>query len=82
MKWLQQYLGATYSNIYQPEIMTKTPATFPTITMDTGDKRPKTDVEMTYLEKNNINDSIRLKKYEEKFIWNQHAQDIQSHHGS
>ena len=48
--------------------MTKTPATFPTITMDTGDKRPKTDVEMTYLEKNNINDSIRLKKYEEKFI--------------
>ena len=62
MKELEQYLGATYSDSCQPSTTTKTASTFPdpemhTIT-DLGTERPKTDVEMTYLEKNNTNEAI------------------------
>ena len=43
--------------------MSKTPETFSipdmlTIMMNTGTKRPKTDVETTYLKKNNIDEAI------------------------
>ena len=46
--------------------MTETPVTFPeldmlTIIMDTGTEHHKTDVEMTYLKKKNINESTRHK---------------------
>ena len=57
MKDLERYLGATYRNICQQAIMTKIPETFPdpeipTIIPDTGAKRPKMDVEMTFLKEN------------------------------
>ena len=63
MRELERYLGATYSDSCQPAIMTETAATFPdpempTIT-DLGTERPKTDGEMTYLEKKNIDEAIR-----------------------
>ena len=62
MKELKQYLRTTYSDIYQPAIMTETAATFPnpempTIT-DLGKERSKTDGEMTYIEKY-IDEAIR-----------------------
>ena len=43
--------------------MNKTPETFlnpdmPTIMTNTGAERPKTEIEMTYLEKKNINEAI------------------------
>ena len=65
MKELDQYLGTTYSDSCHPAIMTVTAANFidpemPTIT-DLGIERPKTDVEMTYLEKNNIDEAIYQK---------------------
>ena len=65
MKELEQYLGTIHSNIYQPATMTETEANLPdpdmpTIT-DLGIKRPKKDGEMTYLEKNNINEAIHQK---------------------
>ena len=55
MKELERQLGATYSDSYQPAIMTETAATLPnpempTIT-DLGIERPKTYGEITYLEK-------------------------------
>ena len=63
MKEMEWYIGATYSDSCQPSIMTETVATFPdpeipTIT-DIFTKRPKIDVEITYLEKNNIDEYIR-----------------------
>ena len=63
MKELEWYLGATYSDSCQPAIMTETEVTFhdpdiPTIT-DLVTERPKTDAEMTYLEKKNTDESIR-----------------------
>ena len=63
MKELEKYLGTKYSDICQPAIMTGTATTFPepdmpTIT-DLGTERPKTDLDMTYLEKNNIDAAIR-----------------------
>ena len=62
MKELEQYLGTTYSDICQPEIMTETAYNFPDPEMPTitelGTERPKTDGEMTYLEKKNINEAI------------------------
>ena len=56
MKNLKRYLGATYRDICQLAIMAEITATFSkpettTIIPDTGVKRPKTDVEMTYLKK-------------------------------
>ena len=66
MKDLEWYFGAAHSDICQPAIMNKTPATFtdpeiPTIIPDMGVERPKTDAEITYLKKRNINDAIRQK---------------------
>ena len=66
VKDLEQYIGATYIYICQPAIMTKTPETFPgpdmpTIIPDTGVERLKTDTEMTYLERKNINEAIHHK---------------------
>ena len=65
MKELERYLGTTYSDRFQPAIMTETAVTFPdpeirTIT-DLGIERPKTDGEMTYLKQKNIDDAIRQK---------------------
>ena len=66
MKDLGRYLGETYSNSCQPAIMTKIPATLPdtempTITPDMGIEHPKTDVDMTYIEKKSIDEDIRQK---------------------
>ena len=66
MKELERYIGATYSNFCQSDIMTKTQATLPypdmpTIIPDTVVNRPKTDSDMTYLEKKNIDESTRQK---------------------
>ena len=62
MKELEQYPGATYSNICQPSIMTETASTFPDPEMhtiiDLGTDIPKADGYMTYLEKNNIDEAI------------------------
>ena len=65
MKELERYLDTTYSDSFQPEIMTETAANFPdpeipTIT-ELGTERPKTDGEMTYLEKKNIDEALRQK---------------------
>ena len=65
MKELERYIGTTYSDSCQPAIMTETAANFPdpeipTIT-ELGTERPKTYGEMTYLEKKNIDDTIRQK---------------------
>ena len=68
MKEMQQYLGTTYSDRCQPDIMTETAANLPNTEMHTitgfGIERPKTDGQMTYLEKNNIDEAIqkRLRK--------------------
>ena len=63
MKELERYLVATYSDIFHPYIMTETAANFhdlemPTIT-DLGDERPKTDGEINYLERDNIDEAIQ-----------------------
>ena len=65
MKELDWYLGTTYSHSCQPAIMTETAANFadpetPTIT-ELGTERPKTDGEMTYLEKKNIDEAFHQK---------------------
>ena len=64
-KELELYLGTTYSDSCQPAIINETAVNFPypempTIT-DLGIKRPKTDGDMTYLEKKNIDEAIRQK---------------------
>ena len=66
MKDLGRYLEVTYSNICQPSIINNTTETFPdpdmpTIIPDTGLKRTKTDGEMTYLKKKNIDEAIHQK---------------------
>ena len=65
MKELERYLGTTYSDSCQPAIMTETAANFPDPDMPTinelGTERPKTDGEMTYLEKKNIYEAIHQK---------------------
>ena len=65
MKELERYLGTTYSESCQPAIMTETAANFPDPEMPTitelGTERPKTDGEMTYLKKNNMDEAIRQK---------------------
>ena len=66
MKEMEQYLGETYSYICQPGIMIDIQANFsdtwmPTIIPDAAFEHPKTDVDMTYLKKNNIDESFRQK---------------------
>ena len=65
MKEMERYFGSTYSDSCHPSIMNETSATFPdpeipSIT-DLGTGRPKTDGEMTYLKKQNIDEAIRQK---------------------
>ena len=65
MKEPERYLGTTYSDSYQPAIMTETAANFsdpemPTTT-ELGNERPKKDGEMTYLKKKNTDEAIRQK---------------------
>ena len=71
MKELEKYLGATYIDIFHLAIMTETASTFPdpyilTIT-DLGIELQKKDGEMTFLEKNNINEAIRQKMMNKDF---------------
>ena len=65
MKEMEWYLGKTYSDNCHPAIMTETAAKLPDPEMPTitelGTERPKIDGEMTYIEKNNINEAIRQK---------------------
>ena len=66
MKYLERYIGATYSNIYQLSIMTNASATLPnpdmpTIIPDMGAEHPKRDVEIAHLKKNNIYKAIHQK---------------------
>ena len=65
MKELELYLGTTYRDSFHPDIMTETAATFPDPHIPTitylGIEHPKTDGEMTYLEKRNIHEAIRQK---------------------
>ena len=72
MKELERYLGTTYSDSCQTSIMTETTANFPDPDMPTvtylGIERHKTDGEMTYLEKNNIDESI-FKKIRKKDVY-------------
>ena len=62
----ERYLGVTYKNICQPAIINETPETppnpdMPTITPHTGVKYPKTDAEMTYFKKKNIENATYQK---------------------
>ena len=72
MKELKRYLGATYSDICQPAIMSETTSTFPDTEMSTitnlGTERLKKDGEMTYLEKNNTDEAIR-QKLRKKYVY-------------
>ena len=66
MKELEWYLGETYSNSCHTAIMTEKPSTLPEPEMskiipDTGVSLLKTDAQMTYLENNNIDESIHQK---------------------
>ena len=63
---MEHCIGETYSDICHPDIMTKTPSTFPDPEMpkiipDTVVERPKTNADMTDLENNNIDEVIRQK---------------------
>ena len=72
MKELERYLGTTYSDICHPSIMTETAANFPDPEMpnitDLGTERLKTDGEMTYLEKKNIDEAIRQKLRKKDYL--------------
>ena len=66
MNDLDWYLEVTYINIRQPSIMTKTPENLtdpdiPTIIPETGSEHPKTDGEIKYIKKKNIDEAIRQK---------------------
>ena len=65
IKELDKYLGATYSDSCQPAIMTEIRATFPNpekpTIPDLGIERPKIDADMTYPNKNNIDEAIHQK---------------------
>ena len=72
MKELERYLGKTYSDSCQPAVMTETAANFPNPEMpnitELGTELSKTDGEMTYLKKNNIDESI-FKKIRKKDVY-------------
>ena len=79
IKELEIYLGTTYSDRCQPDIITETTANFhdpnmPTIT-ELGIERPKTDGDMTYLLKNNIDEAIR-KNLRKKDVYQSEIQNI------
>ena len=61
-KELEQYLRATYSDSFQPSIMNETTAIplYPEMPNTTylGTELPKTDAQMTYLDKKNIDEAI------------------------
>ena len=71
MKELEIYLGATYSDSWQTAIMNETATTLPYPDMSTitylGTELPKTDAEMTYLDKKNIDEAIRQKLSKKDF---------------
>ena len=79
MKELEQYLITTYSDSFQSAIMTETADNFPNPEMPTitvlGIERPKTDGEMTYLKKKNINEAIR-KKFRKNDVYKSHMHNI------
>ena len=79
MKELEQYLRTTYSDSCQPTIMTETAANFPDQEMTTitefGTERPKTDGEMTYLKKKNINEAIH-QKFRQEDVYELYMQKI------
>ena len=65
-KELERYLGETYSNSCQQDIIIKTPDTFtdPDISTTISDMvvdHPKMDTEMTYLKNKTIDKAIRQK---------------------
>ena len=72
MKELEQYLGTTYSDSCHPAMMTETASNFPDPEMytdtDLGIKRPKTDGDMTYLDKK-INDEAIRQKLRKKDVY-------------
>ena len=66
MNELERYLGATCIDIFQPDIIKKTPTIFPdlhmtTIITDMGANHPKMEGEMTYIWKKNIGEAIHNK---------------------
>ena len=63
MKYLGRYCGANSRNSCQSAIMTDTTENFtnqemPTIIPNTGVEHPTTDLDMTYIEKKSIDESI------------------------
>ena len=80
MKEMERYIVATYRNSCQPDIMTKTPKTFPNLEMpkiilDTGFDFPKNDTEMTYLKKKNIDKAI-CHKLRKKYVYGNNIHKI------
>ena len=72
MKDMERYRWATYSDIYQLYIITKTPETLldpemPTIIPEMVAACPKTDRKIIYLEKKNIKESICQKLRKKDF---------------
>ena len=66
MKYLQRYLGATYRDSCQSDIMIKTLDTFPdpemsTIAPNMVVQHPNTDVDITYLKNKSIDEYIHQK---------------------
>ena len=71
IKEMEQYLGTTYSDIFQPAIMTETLAALPDPEMpnilDSGIYKPKIYVEKNYLNKRNIYKYI-YQKMRKKYV--------------
>ena len=66
MKELERYLGKTYIDSCQPDIMTQAPENLPNLEMPTiitytGVNRTKTYAEMTYIKNNNTDKATRHK---------------------
>ena len=82
MKDMDQYVGETYIDICQPEILADTLATFPDPDMPiiipyTGVDHPKMDMEMNYLEKKSIDGAI-FQKLRDKDVCETVMQNIYS----
>ena len=77
---MDQYIGVPYSNIYQTDIMTKTPLTLlepeiPITIPGMGTKHPNIGEDMTYQKKKNIHKSI-CQKMRKKDVYETNMQNI------
>ena len=79
MKKLERYLGEKYSDSCQQAIITETPSTFPEPDIPTIPdlviEHPKTDAEINYIERKNIDEAIH-KNLSKKDFYESNMQNI------